>query len=50
MWVFVVVPLVAAVAAVFVWLAIDDAEVDDTIFDETFIDDAQNALTGDRSD
>lgn len=47
-WVFVVVPLVAAVAAVFVWLAIDDAEIDDTIFDETLVDDAQNALTGDR--
>jgi len=29
LWVFVVVPLVAAVAAVFVWLAIDDAELDD---------------------
>ena len=47
LWVFVVVPLVAAVAAVFVWLAIDDAEVDDTIFDDTLVDDAQNALTGD---
>ncbi len=46
-WVFVVVPLVAAIAAVFVWLAIDDAEIDDTIFDETFVDDAQNVLTGD---
>lgn len=46
-WVFILVPLVAAVAAVFVWLAIDDAEVDDTIFDDTFVDDAQNALTGD---
>ena len=48
LWVFVIVPLVAAVAAVFVWLAIDDAEVDDTLFDDTFVDDAQNALTGDR--
>lgn len=45
---FVIVPLVAAVAAVFVWLAIDDAEIDDTVFDETFIDDAQNVLTGDQ--
>ena len=47
LWVFVVVPLIAAIAGVFVWLAIDDAEVDDTIFDDTLIDDAQNALTGD---
>ena len=47
LWVFVIVPLVAAVAAVFVWLAIDDAEIDDTIFDDTLLDDAQNRLTGD---
>ncbi|BAN00806.1 MIP/aquaporin family protein [Ilumatobacter coccineus] len=46
-WVFIVVPLVAAVAAVFVWLMIDDAEIDDTIFDDTFVDDLQNAATGD---
>lgn len=46
-WVFVLVPLVASVAAVFVWLLIDDAEVDDTIFDETFVDDAHDAITGD---
>ena len=38
LWVFVVVPLVAAVVAVFVWLAIDDAEIDDTLFDGTVID------------
>lgn len=47
LWPFVLVPLVAAVAGVFVWLAIDDAEVDDTVFDDTFIDDAQNRITGD---
>ena len=47
LWVFVLVPLVAAVAAVFVWLAIDDAEIDDTVFDETILDDLQNATTGD---
>lgn len=45
--VFIIVPMLAAIAAVFVWLLIDDAEVDDTIFDETFIDDMQNAATGD---
>lgn len=46
-WVFVAVPLVAAFAAVFVWLAIDDSEIDDTVFDETILDDAQNVITGD---
>lgn len=43
--VFIVVPLVAAIAAVFIWLAIDDAAVDDTLFDDTFID-----TLGDRID
>ena len=47
-WPFIVVPLIAGIAGVFVWLAVDDAELDDTIFDETILDDAQNALTGDR--
>ena len=49
-WVFVLVPLVAAFAAVFVWLAIDDADIDDTVFDETMLDDAQNLVTGDTTD
>jgi len=43
--VFIVVPLIAAIAAVFIWLAIDDADVDDTLFDETFVD-----TLGDRID
>ncbi|MFK8024008.1 MAG: aquaporin [Ilumatobacter sp.] len=47
LWPFVVMPLVAAVAAVFVWLAIDAAEVDDTIFDETIVDDLHDQLTDD---
>ncbi|NND75073.1 MAG: hypothetical protein HKN44_08710 [Ilumatobacter sp.] len=46
--VFVVVPLGAAVAAVFVWLAIDDAEVDDTIFDETIVDRVADRVDGTR--
>jgi aquaporin Z len=50
LWVFVLVPLVAAFAAVFVWLAIDDADLDDTVFDETILDDAQNLVTGDATD
>jgi aquaporin Z len=48
--VFIVVPMIAAVAAVFIWLAIDDADVDDTMFDETIVDSAQNLLTGDTVD
>lgn len=45
-WVFVVVPLVGAFAAVFVWLAIDEATVDDTVFDETFLDDVADRIDG----
>ena len=44
--VFIIVPLVAAVAAVFIWLAIDDADVDDTLFDETFIDTLGDHIDG----
>ncbi len=44
--VFIVVPLVAAVAAVFVWLAIDDADIDDTMFDDTFVDDLGDRVDG----
>ncbi len=47
LWVFVLVPMIAGLAGVFVWLAIDDAEVDDTMFDATLVDDAQNRVTGD---
>ena len=43
-WVFVLTPLLAALAGTLVWLAIDDAEVDDTIFDDTFLDDAADHL------
>ncbi len=44
--VFIIVPLVAAVAAVFIWLAIDDAEVDDTVFDATVIDRVADRFDG----
>lgn len=44
--VFIVVPMLAAFAGVFVWLAIDDAEVDDTVFDNTIIDRAADRLDG----
>ena len=44
--VFIVVPLLAAIAAVFIWLAIDEAEVDDTVFDETFVDSLGDAIDG----
>lgn len=44
--VMIIVPLVATVAAVFIWLGIDDADVDDTLFDGTFVDDLGDAIDG----
>ena len=46
LWPFVVVPRISAVACVFVGLAIDEATIDDTMFDETFLDDVQDRVTG----
>jgi aquaporin Z len=46
-WVFVVVPVVAAFAGTLVWLAIDDATIDDTIFDDSVLEDVADAVTGD---
>jgi aquaporin Z len=37
-WVFLVVPLVAAFVGLLVWLAIDEATIDDTVFDDTILD------------
>lgn len=42
-WVFVVVPLLAAVGGLFVWLAIDEATVDDTVFDDTTVETVADA-------
>ena len=33
--------------AYYVWLAISDATIDDTILDETFLEDLSDAVTGD---
>lgn len=44
---FIVIPVVASVAGLLVWLAIDEAEIDDTVFDDTFAEDLTEAITGD---
>jgi aquaporin Z len=46
-WVFIVVPIVAAFAGMLVWLVIDDATIDDTVFDDTILEDVTDAVTGD---
>lgn len=44
-WVFVVVPVLAAVAGLMVWLAIDEATIDDTVFDDTVVESVTDAAT-----
>ncbi len=37
-WVFIVAPIAAALAGTFIWLAIDGATIDDTIFDDSILE------------
>ena len=46
-WVFVLLPIAAAFAGTLVWLMIDDATIDETVFDDTFLEDVSDAITGD---
>jgi aquaporin Z len=47
-WVFILVPLVAAFVGLVAYLAIDDSTIDDTVFDDTALETASDAVTGDR--
>jgi aquaporin Z len=47
-WPFIVVPIVAAFGGLLVWLAIDEATIDSTVFNDTIVESATDALTGDR--
>ena len=44
LWLFVVVPVVAAFAGMLVWLAFDESTVDDTVFNDTPLDSLANAV------
>lgn len=46
-WVFVVVPLVAAFVGLVAYLATDDSTIDDTVFDDTVLEDVSDAVTRD---
>ena len=46
-WAFIVIPVLAAFAGTLVWLMIDDATIDETVFDDTFLEDASDAVTHD---
>lgn len=43
-WLFIVVPAIAAVVGLFVWLAIDEATIDSTVFDDTVVESASDAV------
>ena len=46
-WVFIVIPFVAAFAGMLVWLAISEATIDETVLDDTFVEDLTDIVTGD---
>lgn len=46
-WVFVLLPIASAFVGTLVWLLIDDATIDETVFDDTFLETAADKITGD---
>jgi aquaporin Z len=46
-WVFILMPLIAAFAGLFVWLAISETTIDETMLDDTFVEDITDVVTGD---
>lgn len=46
-WVFVLVPLVAAFVGLVAYLAIDDSTIDETVFDDTVVETVSDAITRD---
>jgi aquaporin Z len=44
-WLFIVVPILAAVAGLLVWLAIDEATIDSTVLDDTVFESVSDAAT-----
>ena len=47
LWAFIAIPVLAAFAGTMVWLMIDEAEIDDTRFDDSFLEDLSDAVTND---
>jgi aquaporin Z len=46
-WVFVLLPMIAAFAGLFIWLAISETRIDETLLDDTFVEDIADVITGD---
>ena len=47
-WAFILVPVVGTFGGLVLWLLIDDATIDDTVFDDTFVEAASDTVTGDH--
>ena len=47
-WAFILVPAIGAFGGLVLWLLIDEATIDDTVFDDTFVETASDAVTGDH--
>ena len=47
-WAFIVVPAIGAFGGLMLWLLIDEATIDDTVFDDTAVEAASDAITGDH--
>ena len=46
-WAFIVVPAIGAFGGLVLWLLIDEATIDDTVFDDTAVEAVSDAVTGD---
>ena len=47
-WAFILVPVIGTFGGLVLWLLIDDATIDDTVFDDTFVEAASDTVTGDH--
>jgi len=47
-WAFIVVPVVGALGGFVLWLVLDEATIDETVFDDTIVESAADTITGDH--
>jgi aquaporin Z len=47
-WAFILVPVIGAFGGLMLWLLIDDASIDDTVFDDSVVETATDVVTGDH--
>jgi len=47
-WAFILVPVIGTFGGLVLWLLIDESTIDDTVFDDTFVESASDTVTGDH--